>query len=133
MAITLSPDRQTILVASKTIAFGDITASGTAEAAFDVPAGAIVVGGDVTVTEVWDSVTSDNLDVGDGDDPDRYTSSVVDLTAAARTALTLTGYKYAASDTIDVLITNTGGSLTQGSLRLHVWYIVEGRGNEIQS
>jgi hypothetical protein len=132
MAITLSPDRQTILVASKTVGYADLTTA-TAVPAFDVPAGAIVVGGDVTVTEAWNSATDDTLDVGDGDDTDRYSSTIIDNDTTGRTALTLTGYKYTAADTVDLLWTGTGAVPTAGSLRIHLWYIIEGRGNEIQA
>jgi hypothetical protein len=131
MAITLSPDRQTILVASKTVAYGDLT-DATAVACFDVPAGAIVVGGDVTVTTAWNSATSDVLDVGDGDSAARYNDDI-NIAATGRTALGLTGYKYTAADTIDLRWESVGTAATAGSFRIHLWYIIEGRGNEIQS
>jgi hypothetical protein len=131
MPIVKNPDRQKILVLEKAVAFDDYT-SGVAAAFADVPAGAVVVGGGVAVTTAWDSATSSELDIGDGVDPNRYTASVVDMTAAGFTALTLTGFKYTASDELELEITDVGAP-TEGAATLYVWYIVEGRGEEIQT
>jgi len=131
MPIVKSPDRQKILVLEKQIAFDDYT-SGVAAAFADVPVGGTVVGGGVAVTEAWDSATSSQLDVGDGVDPNRYTTSVVDMKTLGYTALDLDGYKYPASDELELEITDVGAP-TVGAATIQVWYTVEGRGEEIQT
>lgn len=129
MAITKDAGRQSRLVAGPlTISYDTVaTNDGTVEAVIDVPQNAIVVGGSFTVDTAFDSGTSDSLDIGDGGDDDRYTSSAIDLQATGRTALTLTDYKYTAGDTIDIKYTAAGTAATAGSGRLFVEYVVDGR------
>ena len=124
--------RQYPLVTWVDVAYGDLTTA-VAAALADVPAGATVVGGAIIVDTVWNSATSDVADIGDGDDPNRYTASPVDLTALGRTALTLTGYKYASGDTIDITWTGTGAAPTTGAARVEIEYLLEGRANETQT
>jgi hypothetical protein len=133
MAVTKETGRQYPLYADVTIGFADLAVSATAYEAIDIPDGAIVVSGSITITEVWDSATSDTLDVGDGLDPDRYTPTPLDIDAAANhQALTMTGFKYGAADTIDVTWVGVGAVPSQGSLRLVVSYIRDSRSNENQ-
>lgn len=110
--------------------FADLT-DAIAVALAEVPVGAIVVGGYVNVKVVWDSTTN-VVDVGDGDDPNRYTASAVDLKALGYTALTITGYEYTAPDTVDATQAETGAAPTQGSAEIAFAYIVKGRDNEVQ-
>jgi hypothetical protein len=130
MPIVKSPDRQKILVLEKSYAYDDIS-SGVAAAFADLPVNAVVVGGGVAVTTAWDSATSASLDIGDGVDPNRYTGSVVNMKVVGYTALTLTGFKYAASDELELTHTDTGAP-TVGEATIYVFYVVEGRGEEIQ-
>ena len=129
MAITKDRGRQELIVMHKTISYSDPTSdAAAAEAVFDVPYGAVVVGGEVVVKTAFDSTTSDVLDLGDGDDDDRYTATPVDLQSTGRTALTLTGYTYTAADTIDLEWTaGSTGTATAGEVDIMVMYYVEGR------
>ena len=131
MAITAAQSTQYPVVASVSFTYADLT-SGTVEDLCQVPAGATVVGGEVIVDTAWDSGTSDTLDVGDGDDDDRYTSTIINLQATGRVALTLTGYKYTESDTIDATPTSVGTAATAGAARINIMYVVEDRGHEVQ-
>lgn len=122
--------RQDVLVAQSVITFGtgyDIVATGTVSA-LAIPAGAIVVGGFLNVSDA----TSANVDihVGDGDDDNRYADNV-DGAATGVTALTITGYKYTTDDTIDVMI-DTAAPAADGQMELYVEYIIEGRSAFVQ-
>lgn len=132
MPITKKVGRQDPLYARVEVTFEDI-ASGVASEAIDVPAGAIIVDGYVNVTTAFDSGTSDVLDVGDGDDDDRFTSSQIDISSTGATALDLTGHEYAEKDTIDVTWTAAGTAATAGVFELVVAYIREDRAVETQT
>lgn len=130
MSITKAQVVQYPAVASVVVPFGDVE-TGVANAVCQVPAGSIVVGGEVVVTTAYDSATSAALDLGDGGDPNRYTSSPVDIKAAGLTALTLTGYDYTETDDVEATITLTGATAA-GSVTINVMYVVAGRGHEVQ-
>ena len=127
MAIKKSSSRQAPLTAVLTIKHSDVTAYGTAESAIDLPGGAIVTGGDITVVDPWNSATTATFKLGDKTDDDRYTAAAVDLKTAGRTALTLTGYKHASMESLNALIAQTGAAATKGELRITLEYIAEGR------
>ena len=129
MAITLDPNRQEVISAQVTITYATLTSDiAAAEGVIQVPEGARVVGGHINVTEVFDSTTSDALDIGDGGDDDRYTATPIDLQAAGATALDVTGYTYTAQDNIDVEWTaGSTGTATQGIAVITVLYVVDGR------
>ena len=131
MAITAAQTTQYPVVAEIEFTYADLT-SGTVEDLCQIPAGATVVGGEIIVDTAWDSGTSDTFDIGDGADDDRYTSTIIDLQATGRTALTLTGYQYTETDTIDGTPTSAGTAATAGAARVHIMYVVEGRGHEVQ-
>ena len=105
---------------------------GAAVKSVNVPANARVIGGGVAITEAFDSTSSDAIDVGDDGDDDRYSSTAVDGQALAWTALTITGYKYTAPNTIDLTWTSGGGTPTAGAGYLVVMYVVDGRANEVE-
>jgi hypothetical protein len=116
----------------------DFTAAGPAlgththTSVFTLPAGARVVGGEVVVDTAGVGPSTSTIDIGDVD-TDRYTASAIDLKTAARTALTLTGYRYAETDGIDFEIVNTTtGPLTAGVFYVRIEYVVDGRVNEVQ-
>ncbi len=121
--------RQYPLVATAKFTFEDLETGVVAEA-LGLPGNARVIGGEITVTEAFNSSTSDAADVGDGDDADRYASGV-DLQATGRTELTLTGYQYTTPDTVDITPTFTGGPPTAGEGYVEVMYVLEGRSNEV--
>ncbi|WP_312836405.1 hypothetical protein [Comamonas sp.] len=119
--------RQELIVASMLVGFGDPKAYGTAEAAIDLPGGAVIVGGDVTVLTAWNSATTATLKLGDVGDDDRYTATPIDLKTAGRTELTVTGYKTPTAQAINALFAQTGTAATAGQARVTVQYFVEGR------
>lgn len=127
MSIKKNAGRQELIVATMLIAFGDPTAYGTAEGAIDLPGGAVVVGGDVTVITPWNSATTATLKLGDAADDDRYTTAAIDLKTAGRTELTVTGYKTPVAGAINALLAQTGAAATAGQARVTVEYFVEGR------
>lgn len=131
MAFSKDTGRQDILVARVTVTYDELT-SGTALEAIDVPADAIYDSGWVDVKTAFDSGTSDVLDVGDGDDDDRYTSSQIDLTSTGRTDLDVVGKKYDEKDTIDATWTGSGSDPTEGEFELVYKYIREDRAVETQ-
>lgn len=125
MAITKKAGRQEIIAAKVDFTFGtgaDVAVQGTYPA-IDVPAGAIVVGGYLNITDATTATV--DVNVGDGGSTTRY-ASAVDGAATGRTALTLTGYKYTTPDTIDVVIT-VADPAAAGTAELVVEYIVDGR------
>lgn len=134
MTIKYTSGRQEVISAELEILFSDITASGVAENAIQVPHNARLVGGDVTVLTAFNSTgtgATDTLKVGDANDDDRYTSSAVDLRTLGRTALTLTGYEHSVEEFLKTLVTSTPGSggavPTAGKFRLSIQYVVKGR------
>ena len=122
--------RQFPLVAHQDFDLSELT-SGSAIAAVKVPAGARVIGGGVMIDTAFDSATSDVMDVGDGDDDDRYSATPIDVSAAGYTALDITGYKYTTTDFIDLIWTGAGTAATEGAGRLIVEYIIDNRTNEV--
>ena len=125
MAITKNAGRQEVIAARVTGTFGtgnDVAATGT-YGAIDVPEGAIVVGGSFNISDATTATV--DVHVGDGGDDNRYADNV-DGAAAARTALTITNYKYTAADTIDIMV-DTADPAADGAFELIVEYIVEGR------
>lgn len=130
MAISKNANRQYPLVARIAFTYAD-PVEATATALFDVPPNAIVIGGHVAVTTNWNSATSATLDIGDGGDDDRYTSTIINLKTATYVALTPTGYKYTVQDTIDAIVTNTG-TPSAGAAEVVLEYIIVDRGHEVQ-
>lgn len=128
MTITKNAGRQEIISAYVDITYDQIPTTATAYAALDLPVNAIVVGGDITVTTAFDTGTSATIDIGDVTDDDRYTASAVNLKAAGRTALTLTGFVHTATQPVlNALGAYVGTAATAGAFTLRVDYIVKGR------
>ncbi|NKF21579.1 hypothetical protein [Solimonas marina] len=125
--IKLKSGRQEIVSAILEVSATDPVAYGTAEDAFDVPANAILVGGDLTVLTPWDSGTTATFKLGDAADDDRYTAAAIDLKTAGRTALTLTGYKHTVNELLKALFAQTGTDATVGQCRIRIDYVVQGR------
>lgn len=127
MAITKNSGRQEIVSAYVDFTFADIATTATAYPALDLPVGAIVVGGDLTVTTAWDTGTTGVLDVGDTTTANRYLNDA-NLKVAARTALVPTGFTHTGVDNIlKVVPALVGTAATAGAARLRVDYIVKGR------
>lgn len=149
MAITKDSSRQYPLVARLVVGYADgkgVFDDGTQTEAIDLPAGAIVLGGYVRVNTVFNSTSSDALIVGDGVDPNRYIATcslqalghyhfiMGDVLTANTTSATVgPGYKYAASDTIDITWTaGTANTATTGEFEIVVFYMVDSRQQENQ-
>lgn len=122
--------RQYPLCVTQSFAYTDLTA-GSAVGAIKVPYGARVIGGFVKIDTAFDSTSTDTLKVGDGGDDDRYTASAINIHATGCTALTITGYKYTATDYIDLLWTSGGGTPSAGAGSITLMYIIDGRANEM--
>ena len=123
--------RQDVLFAKATLKTGTGYDTVTQETlkAIAVPAGAIVLGGYVYVSDA--TTASADLDVGDGDDTDRYSPTPVNIDATGLTALTATGYKYTTDDTID-FTTLAANPAADGVIEVGIWYIIEGRAAFVQ-
>ena len=126
MPITKNSARQCPVVAHVDINLADLV-SGTDLQAIELPLNAVVIDGGVTVTEVFNSATSDVLDVGDATSQNRYLNDG-SLRSLARVALVPTGFKTTAAErNITVRWVSGGGTPTTGKLRLDVTYYVVGR------
>lgn len=139
------PNAQTVLSAVFTFSFDDTmlntsaastafgAASGTTFDIFTLPPGAIVIGGAVKIETAFAGSTS-TIDIGDSDDPDRYTETApVDLTDvdAPATGFDMLGdHKvYNGSQALRITIAN-GGALSAGKAHVIVNFIVPGRSSE---
>ena len=126
MPITKNSARQCPVVAHVDINLADLV-SGSDLVAIELPLNAVVVDGGVTVTEVFNSTTSDVLDVGDATSQNRYLNDG-NLRTLARVPLVLTGFKAGTAErNITVRWVSGGGTPTTGKLRLDVTYYVVGR------
>lgn len=129
MALTKSFTHQHVRAAVITVLGANVAAAAASNPLIDLPAGAQVVGGGVTIIEPFDALSS--FDIGDLDDDDEYTATAIDADAAAGTytALTITGVKYTSRTTLQVL---PNAALTTGSARIVVLYVVDGVGDLVQ-
>lgn len=127
MPITKNSARQEVISAFVDFTFASIPTTAAVEAALNLPANAIVVGGDLTVTTAWNTATSAALAVGDVTTAARYLAAG-DLKVVARTALTLTGFTTTTTQpVVNVTPTYVGAAATAGAARLMVNYTVKGR------
>lgn len=114
-------------VLSQTASFG-FADTGAFLSGIILPAGAQIIDQIVDVTTVWDSVTSDALEIGTLADPDAY-GDVADLQTGGRAVVDPDATQGAAIDDIGdsdipvyLKITSAGGSLTTGAARLTITY-----------
>ncbi len=131
MTITKKSGRQEVIAATADFTFSDVT-SGAYAAAVDVPAGAIVVGGHLAITTIFNSATDDKFSIGDkvgaaAAANTTYAAQSAYITAPGAVAIVPTGKKYTAAATVGVVWTGTGAVPTAGAGRLTVLYIVDGR------
>lgn len=127
MPITKNAGRQELIVATVDFTFADIPTTATAYAALDLPAGAVVVGGDLVVTTAFNTGTTATLSIGDVTLATRY-ATTVDLKTAARTVLTLGGFTVTNTEkVVNGTTAYVGGAATAGAARLTVTYFVKGR------
>lgn len=100
-------------------------ATGVSLNGIQVPAGAIVVDGWASVTEVFNSTSSDVLDIGDSGVGNRYKNDV-NLQALGLTKLVPTGYIYTVPTILLFNWVSGGGTPTTGKVTVAVCYIVRG-------
>lgn len=125
MALKLKSGRQPTLLAYIDIVLADLVTT-VAKNLIELPHGAVVIGGGVIVSEVFNSTTSDVLDIGDAGSANRYKNDV-NLQALGLTALVPTGYVTTAPTKITGTWVSGGGVPTTGKARLFVEYFVQGR------
>lgn len=127
MAIKKNSGRQGLIAAYVTISVADVV-NNVAQAAIDLPIGAVVVGGALVTTEAWNSTSTDVMDVGDATSATRYATDANIRALNARVALTPTGFVHTSSQpALTVTWTSGGGTPTTGKTRLEVQYYVQGR------
>lgn len=131
MALSLqnSVGRQYPLVASQRFTYADVV-SGVAQDAIQLPGGARVTGGGVTVITPFDSLTSDVLDVGDAGAGNRYADNA-NIAAAGYTALVPTGKITTAPERVTIQWDGVGTAPTQGEVLVDVEYVMDGRAQEV--
>lgn len=95
-----------------------------------LPPGATVIGGEIVVETAYVGPTAATVQVGDSASASRY-SAAVDAKTAARTALTLTGFRGAGED-IRIRFNSTVAVATAGKVTVRVLYTVQNRQNENQ-
>lgn len=125
MSLKLQSGRQPPLLAYIDVVLADLVTA-VAKNLIELPHGAVVIGGGVVVTQVFNSTTSDVLDIGDAGVANRYKNDV-DLQALGLTALVPTGYITTAPTKITGTWVSGGGTPTTGAFRLWVEYYVQGR------
>lgn len=125
MTITKRDGRQEALIAFVDINLADV-ASGTAQAAIELPGGAIVLRGELFVTEVFNAGTTAVMDIGDALSANRYANDL-DLKTLGRKQLVPTGYEMPAIGDLTVTYVPVGTAATTGKARLIVEYIDAGR------
>lgn len=124
-AVRIKSGRQSVVSAYLDVVLAN-HATTVALSEIHVPAGAVIVGGAVVVTEVFNSTSTDVLDIGDSGTANRYKNDV-NLQALGLTALVPTGYVYTEPSYIKGVWVSGGGTPTTGAYTLRVDYIVRGR------
>jgi hypothetical protein len=101
---------------------------------FDVinlPAGAVVVSGDVTTEVAVSGSAAYNVSVGDAANPARYLAAT-DRVAAGTTPLVPTGY-LSTGGQVRLTVSPTTAAATAGRLTVRVGYVIRNRMNEVQT
>jgi hypothetical protein len=96
--------------------------------AIALPDGAVVIGGEIVVSEAFDTATTHTLAVGDADVPARYLAAT-SIKAAGRTPLVPTGHH--SSKNLLLTLAATGAAPTAGKATVRVMYVILGRSNEL--
>lgn len=118
----------TVAGTSKT--FGSTFGQSLVFDAIPLPPNANVIGGEIVVETAYATSTAATISVGDSVSSTRY-ANAVDLKTAARTALTLTGFR-GAGENIRLAVNATVANATAGKATVRVLYTVQGRSNETQ-
>lgn len=131
MPITKKSGRQEVIAATADFTYADLV-SGAYASAVDLPGGAIVVGGHLAITTIFNSATDDKFSIGDkvgtaAAAAATYAALSADITAAGAVPIVATGKKYTEPSTVGIVWTGTGAAPSAGAGRLTVKYIVDGR------
>lgn len=115
--------RQCVAAAHLAIAMADFVKFGNV-IDLQMPDGAQVVGGDIVVTDTFDTTGTDTLAIGTDDSAARYLAAT-SLKAAARTAVTPTGYQHSPTHNV-VRLTRTpaDAAATKGTVWVTIHYVV---------
>lgn len=126
-------NRQNVMALAITISLADFLEADTPNTLeIPLPQDAEVVGGDVVVTNDFDTTGTDTVSLGDSASATRHLNAV-NLKSAARTALTVTGYR-TTKDTRKLLLVRTpaDSAATGGEIKLTIQYVVDEKGGFIQ-
>lgn len=93
-----------------------------------LPNGAVLIGGDMTVSEVSNDSGTATLKVGDSADDDRYLAAT-NIKALGRTPLVPTGYRGDGSD-LRITLANQNGDATTGIVTIRAEYVIGDRTSE---
>lgn len=132
MPITKNPARQCAQVATADFIFSDLV-SGAYAPAIDLPLGAIVTKGELYITTLFDSATTDVFSIGDkvgaaAATNTRYSATSADITAVGRAVVAVpTGIKTTDQTSVGVVWTGTGAAPTAGAGKLVIEYLIDGK------
>jgi hypothetical protein len=132
MALTKKVARQSPLVATCDFTFADLV-SGAFAAMIDLPVNAIVIAGDLAITTLFNSATTDKFSIGDKVGSaaavvDTFAVTSADITATGRAAqIVPIGKKMTSPGSVGIVWTGDGAAPAAGTGRLTVQYIVDGR------
>lgn len=135
MAVTKNANRQNAMVATCDFTYADL-ASGVYAPCVDLPIGAIVTRGDLFVTTLFNSATTDVFSIGDqvgsaAATANTYAAQTADVTATGRAAqIVPKGVKTTDATTVGIVWTGTGAAPSAGAGKLVVEYIVHGKAEE---
>lgn len=102
--------------------------AGTVYDIISLPYGAQVVGGDLTVLVVSNDTGTATASVGDSASATRY-ANAVNIKAAARTALTITGYQ-SLGEAVRLTLANQNGNATTGKVKIVAQIVFSNRATE---
>lgn len=108
--------------------FGSTYTDAIVTQAINLPEGAVIVGGEVVVETAGVGPTAYTVSLGDSSSATRY-ASAVDLKTAARTALTLTGYR--TTENLRLTIASSVANASAGKATVRVMYTIPNRANEV--
>ena len=131
MSITKNAGRQGVVVAYVDISFADLV-DDVAQGAIDLPLGAVVVGGEVIVTEAFDSGTTDELSVGLPGDSNIFVGGIDGQALGLTTIEPFGAVHDATNNSVEVTWLSSGSAATAGAFRLAVRYYVNGRASASQ-
>jgi hypothetical protein len=94
----------------------------------ELPPGAVIIGGEVAVETADAASTTWTLSLGDAASATRY-ANAVNLKAAARTALTLSGFRV--TGPVRATIAVSGTAPTAGKVTVRTEHVLPGRVNEL--